>query len=100
MENIKDILNSIKRHTDAEADKGAQNRSIGRSLVKIGMQGTKNVWLTNTKVQPNYDHYVDNCGMVHGVAHSSIHTYTEDGPTGGTAGTGQCLAQQGGKIKN
>lgn len=45
MENIKDILNSIKRHTDAEADKGAQNRSIGRSLVKIGMQGTKNVWL-------------------------------------------------------
>lgn len=81
MENIKDILNSIKRHTDVEADKGAQNRSIGRSLVKIGMQGTKNVWLTNTKVQPNYDHYVDNCGMVHGVAHSSIHTYTEDGPT-------------------
>ena len=47
MENVREIINSIKKHTDAEADKGAQNRSIGRSLVKIGMQGTQNVWLTN-----------------------------------------------------
>lgn len=81
MENVREIINSIKKHTDAEADKGAQNRSIGRSLVKIGLQNAKNVWITNTKVQSNYDRYVDNSGMVHGFAHSSIHTYTEDGPT-------------------
>jgi hypothetical protein len=81
MEHLKDIINSIKKHTDAEADKNVLNRSIGRSSVNIERQGNRTVWITNTTSQSNYDRYVDGVGRVHGVARPSIHTYTEDGPT-------------------
>lgn len=81
MENIKDIINSIKKHTDAEADKGAQNKSIGRSFVNIERQGNRTVWITNTTTKSNYDYYSDGVGRVHGVAHTAVHTYTGDGPT-------------------
>lgn len=81
MENIKDILNSIKNHTDAESDNGVQNRSVGRSSVKLGRMGNKTIWITNTTTQSNYDHYTDRIGNVHSVEHPTMHTYTKDGPT-------------------
>ena len=81
METIKEIITSIKAHTDAEADKGATNRSIGRSSVKIERQGNRTVWITNTTVKSSYDRYVDRVGNVHSAARASIHTYTSDGPT-------------------
>lgn len=79
METIKDVIESIRKHTDTEADKGALNRSIGRSSVNIERQGNRIVWLTNTTIKSNYDHYVDRVGNVHSVSHPSIHTYTGDG---------------------
>ena len=81
MENIKDILNSIKRHTDAEADKGVLNRSVGRSSVNIERQGNKTIWITNLKTGPNYDYYTDRVGNVHSVSRPTTHTYTGDGLT-------------------
>lgn len=81
MENIKDILNSIKRHTDVEADKGVLNRSIGRSSVDVGRQLNKTIWITNTDFKSDYDHYVDRVGNVHSVSRPTTHTYTGDGPT-------------------
>lgn len=81
METIKDVLKSIKSHTDAEYDKGALNRSVGRSSVIIEGQGNKTIWITNTSTKSNFDYYTGNDGRVQGVAHSSIHTYTGDGPT-------------------
>ncbi len=81
MENIKDILNSIKRHTDAEADKSVLNRTIGRSSVNIDRQGYKTIWLTNTTIKSNYDYVADRVGMIHSAARSPMHTYTADGPT-------------------
>ena len=50
METIKDVLKSIKSHTDAEYDKGALNRSVGRSSVIIEGQGNKTIWITNSVV--------------------------------------------------
>ena len=44
METIKDVIESIRKHTDTEADKGALNRSIGRSSVNIERQGNRIVW--------------------------------------------------------
>ena len=81
MEDIKDILNSIKRHTDFEADNGVLNRSVGRSSVNIERQGNKTVWITNYKTGPNYDYYTDRVGNVHSISHPTTHTYTGDGPT-------------------
>ena len=81
MENIKDILRSIKRHTDAEAEKGVLNRTIGRSSVNIERQGEKTIWLTNTTIKSNYDYVADRVGMIHSSARSPMHTYTADGPT-------------------
>ena len=81
MENIKDILISIKKHTDIEADKGVLNRSIGRSSVNIVGQGDKTIWITNTDFKSDYDHYVDRVGNVHSVSHPTTHTYIGDGPT-------------------
>lgn len=81
MENIKDILRSIKRHTDTEADKGVLNRTIGRSSVYIDRQGEKTIWLTNTTVKSNYDYVADRVGMIHSAARTPMHTYTADGPT-------------------
>lgn len=81
MEDIKDILNSIKKHTDVEADKGVLNRSVGRSSVNIERQGNKTIWITNLKTASNYDHYTDRVGNVHSVSHPTTHTYTGDGPT-------------------
>lgn len=81
MEDIKAILNSIKRHTDVEADKGVLNRSIGRSSVDVGRQLNKTIWITNTDFKSDYDHYVDRVGNVHSVSRPTTHTYTGDGPT-------------------
>lgn len=81
MEGIKDILNSIKRHTDAEVDKSVLNRTIGRSSVNIDRQGNKTIWLTNTTIKSNYDYVADRVGLIHSAARSPMHTYTADGPT-------------------
>ena len=81
MEDIKDILNSIKKHTDVEADKGVLNRSVGRSSVNIVGQGDKTIWITNTDFKSDFDHYVDRIGNVHSVSHQTTHTYIGDGPT-------------------
>lgn len=81
MENIKDILKSIKRHTDAEADKSVLNRTIGRSSVCIERQGEKTIWITNTTIKSNYDYVADRVGMIHSAARSPMHTLTTDGPT-------------------
>ena len=81
MEDIKDILSSIKQHTDVEADKGVLNRSVGRSSVNIERLGNKTIWITNTTYKSNYDHYTDRVGNVHSVSRPATHTYTGDGPT-------------------
>lgn len=81
MENIEEILNSIKQHTDVEADKGVLNRSIGRSSVNVGRQINKTIWITNTDFRSNYEHYVDRGGNVHSVSRPTPHTYTGDGAT-------------------
>lgn len=81
MENIEDILSSIKQHTDVEADKGVLNRSVGRSSVNIDRLGDKTIWITNTTYKSNYDHYTDRVGNVHSVSRPTTHTYTGDGPT-------------------
>ena len=81
METVKDVLKSIKKHTEVEADKGALNKSIGRSSVKIENQEIQTVWITNTTYKPNFDHHVDRVGNVKSVPHPTIHTYTGDGPT-------------------
>lgn len=81
MEDIKAILNSIKKHTDVEADKGVLNRSVGRSSVNIERQGNRTIWITNTTIKSNFDHYTDRVGNVHSVSRQTPHTYTGDGPT-------------------
>ena len=81
MEDIKAILNSIKEHTDVEADKGVLNRSIGRSSVNIEKQGDKTIWITNTTYKSDYDYYTDRVGNVHGVSRPTTHTHIGDGPT-------------------
>ena len=81
MEDIKAILNSIKEHTDVEADKGVLNRSIGRSSVIMDRQGNKTIWITNTTYKSDFDYYTDRVGNVHGVSRPTTHTYIGDGPT-------------------
>ena len=79
MEDIKAILNSIKKHTDVEADKGVLNRSVGRSSVNIERQGNRTIWITNTTIKSNFDHYTDRVGNVHSVSRQTTHTYMEMG---------------------
>ena len=79
MEDIKNILDSIKQHTTAEADAYASNRTIGRGRVKIGKMPEKTVWVANTGYQSSNRYYTTGDGRVESLANSSIHTYTGDG---------------------
>lgn len=79
MEEIKDILDSIKKHTKAEADAYAMNRTIGRGLVKIGRVPQKVVWLANVGYQTTNQRYTTEDGRVEVIMNSSVHTYTGDG---------------------
>ena len=79
MEEIKDILDSIKKHTTAEADAYALNRTIGRGLVKIGRVPQKVVWVANVGYQTTNQRYNTEDGRVEVIMNPTVHTYTGDG---------------------
>lgn len=81
MEDIKNILDSIKQHTTAEANAYAINRTIGRGRVKIGKTGEKTIWVANVGYQSSNSYYTTSDGRVESVSNSSVHTYTGDGAT-------------------
>ena len=79
MEEIKDILNSIKQHTSAEAKHSAINRTIGRGRIKIGNMPEKTIWVANAGYESTNRYYTTGDGRVESVSSSSVHTYTGDG---------------------
>ena len=81
MEDIKDILSSIKQHTTAEANAYATNRTIGRGRVKIGKVPEKTIWVANVGYQSSNRYYTTGDGRVESVSNASVHTYTGDGAT-------------------
>ncbi|MCR5820491.1 MAG: hypothetical protein K6F94_06070, partial [Bacteroidaceae bacterium] len=78
-EELKDILESIKKHTSAEADTGAINRTIGRGRVKIDGHGEKTLWVANAGYQSTHTHSRTWDGRVESVNNGTVHTYREDG---------------------
>ena len=78
MEEVKDILESISKHTSAEADCFALNRTIGRGRVIIGNTEQK-IWIANTYSQSTYSHQIDRDGRVVNSTSSAVHTYSKDG---------------------
>lgn len=81
MEDIKDILSSIKQHTTAEADANATNRTIGRGCVKIGNTPERTIWVANVGYQTTNQYYTTNDYRVGSVSSSNVHTFKDDGAT-------------------
>lgn len=81
MEEVKDILNSIKQHTTAEANAYATNRTIGRGRVKIGTMLEKTIWVANVGYQSSNRYYTTGDGRVGSVSSSIVHTYSGDAST-------------------
>ena len=81
MEDIKDILSSIKQHTTAEANAYATNRTIGRGRVKIGNVPEKTIWVANVGFQSSNRYYTTGDGRIDSVSSANVHTYTGDGAT-------------------
>ena len=81
MEDIKDILNSIKQHTTAEANAYATNRTIGRGRVKIGKVPEKTIWVANVGYQSNNSYYTTGDGRIESVSNANVHTYIGGGAT-------------------
>lgn len=79
MEEIKDILDSIKQHTTAEADANAINRTIGRGRVKVGGAAERTIWVANFDYQSSNRYYTTNDGRVEGVSSGKVHTYQVGG---------------------
>lgn len=79
MEEIKDILDSVKKHTEIESAKMALNRTIGRSLVKIGKVPEKVVWIANVGYQTTNQRYTTEDGRVEVITNPTVHTYIGDG---------------------
>ena len=79
MEDIKDILDSIKQHTTAEEDANAINRTIGRGRVKVGKTLEKTIWVANVGYQSSNRYYTTDDGRVESVSSGNVHTYQSRG---------------------
>lgn len=79
MEEITQILNSIKKHTEKEAELHMTNRTIGRAYVRFNGKQNKTIWIANAFPRAEYATYVDRKGNVQSYTNSSNHTYMNDG---------------------
>ena len=81
MEDIKNILDSIKQHTTAEAEVNATNRTIGRGRIRIGNSPEKTVWVANVGYKSSNSYYTTGDGRVESISNANVHTYIGKGET-------------------
>lgn len=78
MEDIREILNSIKQHTTAEADAYATNRTIGRGRIKLDKTSERTIWVANVGYQSANSYYTTGDGRVGNIS-NGVHTYQGGG---------------------